>query len=199
VIHNYGRLRILAVPEEADAATRAPQAEISPTELTEVEKFGLTALQLRESREYRIAKENRPRADENWDMRGCTTVVPVPSAVRARSARAPAAPTSAYLEGTVAVGIIIVQGPTADLKFSNAVRTKVVAEVQNGLSFYATANPVAGISFSYDIQIVSLDVAADPNAADLEAHWRKYEPDRRVPDRRAWGTDTGGWLPILDR
>jgi FG-GAP-like repeat len=170
VIHQYGRLQILAIPKEAEAASRRLPAEISMAGLTEVEQLGLAALHLRESREFRTAKQNRPRAGEPWDMPDCTTVVPPPPG--ARAAVAAAAPTSGYLEGTVAVGIIIVEGPTADLKFSDAERTKVVAEVQNGLSFYATTNPVAGISFAYDIQIVTVATPPDPNAADLEALWR---------------------------
>src|SRR5215210_4887832 len=171
VIHQYGRLDILAIPnEESEAASRRLAAEISPSGLTEVEQLGLAALRLRESGEFRTAKQNRPRAGELWDMPDCTTVVPLPPS--ARAAVAAAAPTSEYLEGTVAVGIIIVEGPTADLKFSDSERAKVVAEVQNGLSFYATANPVAGISFAYDIQIVTLATPPDPNAADLEALWR---------------------------
>ncbi len=170
-IHHYGRLRIVTVPEEAaEDASRSLGAEIPASGLTEVERMGLAALRLRDSAEYRNAKQNRPRKGEPWDMHDCTTVVPEPPG--ARAAFAAAAPTSAYLEGTVAVGIVIVQGPTADLRFSDAERTKVVAEVQNGLSFYATTNPVAGISFSYDIQIVTVDTPPDPNAADLEALWR---------------------------
>lgn len=171
VIHQYGRLSILAIPkEEVEAASRRLGEEISLSGLTEVERLGLEALRLRESREYRTAKQNRPRAGELWDMPDCTTVVPLPPG--ARAAEAAAAPTSGYLEGTVAVGIIIVEGPTADLKFSDSERTKVIAEVQNGLSFYATTNPVAGISFAYDIQIVTVATPPNPSAPDLEALWR---------------------------
>ncbi|MBM3564071.1 MAG: VCBS repeat-containing protein, partial [Alphaproteobacteria bacterium] len=47
-----------------------------------------------------------------------------------------------------------------------------VAEVQNGLGYYATTNPLAGISFSYDIQVVDLATPANPAAPDLEALWR---------------------------
>jgi hypothetical protein len=81
-------------------------------------------------------------------------------------------PTSGYLEGSVSVGIVMVEGPTPDLQFSPAERIKVVAEVQNGLGFYATENPIAGISFSFDIQIVQLDIAADAGDPDLEGRWR---------------------------
>jgi hypothetical protein len=173
-IHRYGRVNIVAVPDEAagDARLRAVRPEELPDDLTEVERLGLDALRLRESDAYRQAKQNRPRAGVEWDMPDCTKVVPAPrAAARVVGARA-AGPTSAYLEGTVAVGIVIVQGPTAALKFSDAERTKVIAEVQNGLGWFATANPVAGISFAYDIQNVTLTVPADPEAEDLEALWR---------------------------
>jgi hypothetical protein len=178
VIHRYGELSILAVPggEMPAGVTQTRALGAAETDgLGEVERLGLAALRLRESEEFRKAKENRPRTGEDWDMPGCTTVVPLPAEARAAIAAAAAeapAPTSAYLEGTVAVGIVIVQGPTAALQFTDAEITKVIAEVQNGLGFYATTNPVAGISFSYDIQNVGLAVQPDPNAADLEALWR---------------------------
>jgi hypothetical protein len=176
VIHRYGQLSILAVPggEMPAGVVQSRALGASDTDgLGELERLGLAALRLRESEEFRKAKENRPRAGEDWDMPGCTTVVPLPAEARAAIAAADApAPTSAYLEGTVAVGIVIVQGPTAALQFTDAEITKVIAEVQNGLGFYATTNPVAGISFSYDIQNVGLAVQPDPTATDLEAVWR---------------------------
>ncbi len=174
VIHRYGRVSIVAAGSEAEGEPRARGVQPGdlPGDLTDTERMGLAALQLRDSAEYQTAKRNRPRAGDNWDMPNCTKVVPTPRAsARAVGARA-AGPTSSYLEGTVAVGIIIVQGPTAALKFSDAERTKVVAEVQNGLGWFVTANPVAGISFSYDIQNVTLTTPADPEAEDLEALWR---------------------------
>ncbi|MCK9922394.1 hypothetical protein MXD61_10980 [Frankia sp. AgPm24] len=94
------------------------------------------------------------------------------------SSSAAGVPTSSRLEGSVAVGLILVEGPTADLQFTAAERTKVVAEVQNGLSWYATTNPAADLAFHYDIQIVRLSVAANPNATDLEALWRDPTMDR---------------------
>jgi hypothetical protein len=90
----------------------------------------------------------------------------------ASDANSTAGPLSSYLEGAVAVGLILVEGPTADLQFTAAERTKVVAEAQNGLSWLATSNPAAGITFSYDIQIVRLTQPADASQSDLEAYWR---------------------------
>ncbi len=72
----------------------------------------------------------------------------------------------------MAVGLIIVEGPTPAPQFSAQERTKVAAEVQNGLSWLASMNPSAGISFTYDIRIVPLSIQPDPSAPDLEGHWR---------------------------
>ena len=84
------------------------------------------------------------------------------------------APTSQRLTGSVAVGIIIVEGPNANLTFSAAERTKVVAEVQNGLGWLATQNP-EGLVFKYDIKIVTLNVQPGPGTLTFdqkETRWR---------------------------
>ncbi|MEU0878227.1 FG-GAP-like repeat-containing protein [Lentzea sp. NPDC005914] len=163
-IHRYGRFGV-ARSTGPVAAAGPPQL---PADLSDTERLGIAALRLRESAGYVEAKQSRPRAGEEWDMPDCTSVVPTP----ADEVLAAAGPTSSYLEGTVAVGIVVVQGPTPALRFTDAELVQVVAEVQNGLGFYATANPLAGLSFSYDIQNVTLAVQPDPNAADLEALWR---------------------------
>lgn len=83
-------------------------------------------------------------------------------------------PTSQRLTGSIAVGIIIVEGPNANLKFSEAERTKVVAEVQNGLSWLATQSP-EGLVFKYDIKVVTLNVQRGPSTLtpdQKEARWR---------------------------
>ncbi|MGF7239353.1 MAG: hypothetical protein ACQSGP_31005 [Frankia sp.] len=160
--------------------------------LTSRERLGLDARSLRDSDGYHATKAARPRAGEPWNMGvSCTEVVPTPprgtppagggqaqahatsvTGGDGEAGAAAATPTSSYLEGSVAVGVIIVEGPTADLQFSAAERTKVVAEVQNGLSWYATTNPAADLTFTYDIQIVQVTVAPQPSASDLEAVWR---------------------------
>ncbi|OHV41404.1 MULTISPECIES: hypothetical protein [Pseudofrankia] len=161
--------------------------------LDRTETLGLEAFRLRASAAYRRGKQERPRDGQLWDMEhACTDIAPPrgaaarvrpPAASRSTvAAVAPdgtstpgdvgAAPLSSYLEGSVAVGLVLVEGPTADLQFTAAERTKVVAEAQNGLSWLAAANPAADVTFSYDIQIVRLSQAADPSQDDLEAYWR---------------------------
>jgi hypothetical protein len=181
VLHRYGELRIFALSGGEPSLTGIGPTDLSAEGLGEIERVGLAALRLRESEEFRLAKRNRPRADETWDMRGCTAVVPTPELVERVAAAAAA--TSSYLEGSVAVGIVVVQGPDA-LRFSDGEFAKVLAETQNGLSWYVGTNPDAGISFTWDIQSVTLDLPANPNAPDLEAYWRDpamkalgYSPD----------------------
>src|SRR5215213_5357685 len=63
----------------------------------------------------------------------------------------------------VAVGIIYVQGSTADLQMSSTERTQIAAEIQTGLTWMATLEPDAKISFIFDDvkswKTVSIDAA----------------------------------------
>src|SRR5829696_3024234 len=157
-IHRYGdRVLITAEPRADEALEAMPEAaaiSASASNLSEIEQLGLAAFQLRTRPQYRRAKRNRQRDGHVWNMAGCAGAVQAlpEEAMEALEAFA-GAPTSAYLEGSVAVGIVIVEGPTADLQFSAAERTTVVAEVQNGLSWIASMNPSAGINFTYDIRV----------------------------------------------
>jgi plasmid maintenance system killer protein len=75
----------------------------------------------------------------------------------------------------VAVGLIIVEGPTSNLKFSAAERTKVVAEVQNGLTWLGSQSSPAGVSWFYDLKVITLNVPAGPANETFEQkedRWR---------------------------
>jgi len=199
VVHQYGaRVVVIDTPtDEQAAAARAmavePSAEVLQA-LTAIEQLGYAAYELRESSQYRAEKAARPRDGQSWDtspemQHSCTA----PDASRAAEslarglAIAPAeAPTSQRLTGSVAVGIIIVEGPNANLKFSPDERTKVVAEVQNGLSWLATQNP-EGLVFKYDIRTVSLSV--QPGAGTLS--FEQKEALWRDPAMRQLGYGTG--------
>lgn len=186
VRHIYGpRLVVAAVDGDGG---RAPEAEAEAVsaetrrQLTEAELLGLDAFNMRRSQSYARAKAARPHDGADWDSGraeapacGDITAAHAARAERVRTGEAQGrAETSARLDGSVAVGIVIVEGPTDALKFTEAERTKVVAEVQNGLGWLGGQNP-AGVSWVYDIRVVTLDVA--PGAADLgseqkEALWR---------------------------
>jgi hypothetical protein len=191
VTHQYGpRVLIAAVPSSANAslqqlapaATMADESEALPervrTDLDEAGAMGLAAFQLRNSEAYHEAKSHRPHADEPWDtdtaQQPCLHNGDEPHGA-ALAAEAGAPPLSARLMGRVAVGIIIVEGPTNALKFSAAERTKVVAEVQNGLSWLGSQSSPSGVSFVYDIRVVTLSVQPGPanqTLAQKETRWR---------------------------
>ena len=143
------------------------------------ERLGLDALSLRQSRAYVSAKAKRKHAGADWDSGvaetpACHDITIDDHDAEPGRATMAGAPTSARLTGSIAVGIVIVEGPTAALKFSAAERTKVVAEVQNGLGWLGSQSP-AGVSWVYDIRIVTLAVPSGPdslNSSQREALWR---------------------------
>ena len=159
------------------ASESADIPDAAKSGLDEEESLGLEAFSLRLSPEYKEAKAERPLDDEPWDTEDALNpdAHEVAGSAEVRSAAEAQAPTSSRLTGKVAVGIIIVEGPTNDLKFSAAERLKVVAEVQNGLSWLGSQSSPAGISWVYDIKVVSLTVKPGPNnetGDQKEKRWR---------------------------
>jgi hypothetical protein len=183
VVHVYGS-RVMVMEDSANAEAQAALAfSMEPSNevlgaLSPEEQLGYAAFTLRESSEYQAAKAARPRDGESWDtspdMQHSCTGMDAEGGRTFEAAAMAGAPTSQRLTGTVAVGIIIVDGPNADLKFSQAERTKVIAEVQNGLGWLATQNP-EGLVFRYDIKTVTVNVQPGPDTltgAQMEDRWR---------------------------
>jgi hypothetical protein len=85
-------------------------------------------------------------------------------------------PTSLYMTGTVAVGLVVVSGTGAGLGFSGAEQTKVISEVMEGLQFLTGAEPAANLNFIYSIQFVTINAAAPttpcPSYEACESIWR---------------------------
>lgn len=178
VLQRYGdRVEIRLGTEDGAGAVIPEIPDSLLGELSETERFGVEAVQLRASSDYLEAKANRPRDGEVWNMTSC---IGAPVA-ELRSEAAGAAPdagaealsaTSGYLMGSVALGVVIVSGPTAATQFSDAERIKIVAEVQAGAGFLAAFNPWAGVSFNYDIRPVSISTNPDAVAGTNEARFR---------------------------
>lgn len=188
VMHVYGpRVMIGRVPPESTAALRAaaPVARIAdaaveqiPPDLSEAERLGLEAWNARQTDEFARAKEERPHSGVSWD-----TIEPpdVEETMHgeARSGEsaerlAPPPDMSAFLIGSVAVALVIVEGPTPDLQFSQADRTKVVAEVQEGLTWLAQQEPRANVSWSYDIRTLRVPVAPNTGLSGFEPRERLW-------------------------
>lgn len=168
--------RSAVIEEDAKAAAKAATGSLS-----EVEEMGVEAFALRQSAKYKQAKANRPRAGEEWDSgKGgeplrCADMQAEQEAAGLAPDAQSGAPTSARLTGKVAVAIVIVEGPTAALKFSAAERTKVVAEVQNGLGWLGAQNPAGAVQFFYEIRnptLTTTPLTGNPDSATKEARWR---------------------------
>lgn len=190
-MHFYGpRVLIAEIPPDAEDEIRTVEvlavgekATSIPTEmrsdLGEDALLGLQAFDLRQSKKYLDAKAERPHAEEDWDTQGALPPDAEDVGIdhgNDLSAMAQAgAPTSSRLTGSVAVGIIIVEGPNANLKFSATERVKVIAEVQNGLGWLGSYSSPAAVSWHYDIRIVTLNVQPGSSSLSLaqkEALWR---------------------------
>ena len=139
--------------------------------------LGILGLALRESDEYAASKASRPLEGAPWDADdgttpGCAFLTEADDVAGAPEAGAAPLPTSQRLSGSVAVGLVIVEGPTAALQFSAAEQATVVAETQNGLSWLGARHPTQPVTWRWDIDVVRLDVAADAPASDNEARFR---------------------------
>lgn len=152
VLHDYGpavRIGMSAAP--------GPQAPLNDADLTEQEKLGLKAFRLRLNHAYRQEKESRPHKSASWSgadeqprlHRDHEAVIPPTTGDPDAVAEAPQA---RRLAGRIAVGLVIVSGP-GSLAMSEAQQQKIVAEVQNGLSFLGGQAPARDVTFVYDIQL----------------------------------------------
>jgi hypothetical protein len=180
VLHDYGpRLRIAlgAPPPPPDDS---PAAAPAPTEaLSEAEQLGLDAFLLRQSPQYASAKSARPYAGRSWGEASHEgPQVPDDHAgaegVDAAS-EAPALGTSDRLTGRVAVGLIMVSSSRSGLELTSQEQVKIVAEVQNGLTWLAAQSPGKDVTWVYEINTVTVDVPDTTSGSTyetFEAPWR---------------------------
>lgn len=182
VLHRFGDRVEIGLGAEGGTGASIPELPEAVLEsLSETERFGVEALRLRASPEFAAAKAERPYDGEVWDMPGCAeapgaglALIERPEALspEALEALAGAPGTSEYLMGSVALGVVIVNGPTAATQFSAAEQTRVVAEVQAGTGWLAGFNRWAGVSFNYDIRVVNITTQPDAAASDNESRFR---------------------------
>src|SRR2546425_2550300 len=194
VLHRYGtRILISNLPAQATKAFAGAPGVVRqhtgvvadvPSGLSETEGLGVNAWNLRQSRGFIGAKDRRPHDGLRWDATG---VAPGPTppdgpgmehvteTTALRAVGLFGEDTSLYLIGSVAVGLLLVDGPTPDLQFTEDEKTKIVAEYQEGLGWLALREPRASVTFAYDIQVVRIAIAPDSALSGyeaLESRWR---------------------------
>lgn len=198
VLHEYGSSVRIGI-----GGGGRPSAALNEESLSDAEKSGLQAFRLRLSEPYRARKASRPYADVPW---GSSTAVPQLHRDRQAVIRgapvaqdpsaAPAgAPEAKRLAGRVAVGLVIVSGP-GSLAMTDAQTRKIVAEVQNGLSYLGGQAPARDVTFVYDIQVAQIDVSdtqsAPPAGTKPDDLYEYYERPWRDAALAAIGQAPGG-------
>lgn len=100
-------------------------------------------------------------------------------------------PTSQYLAGSVAIGLVIVSRDNGPEMMTQAEQTKVVLEAQRALTWLATLEPRAKVSFVFDIRPVTVPVPPGPYAGAGDAY-EAYEKDWRDAALAEMGYPEGG-------
>jgi len=83
---------------------------------------------------------------------------------------------SAYLKGSVAMGLVVVSGPDSDLQFSDGNKVRVLGEVMEGLQFLAREAPLFDVVFDFDINFININAAKDSTCNS----GTKYEPCEKI-------------------
>ncbi|WFT81379.1 hypothetical protein QA634_05930 [Methylobacterium sp. CB376] len=166
VLQQYGRIAITL----GDVGVTSP---INEENLYETERLGLDAFRLRSEQSYRKAKANRPANALTWGGDGPRA--PLDKGDLERSFDPPPGAPAAYrLIGRVAAGLVIVSGPGA-LAFTQAERTKIVAEVQNAHAWLSSQSPAKDVTFVPIINQVDVTAADNPQGGSYESQeqfWR---------------------------
>lgn len=198
VLHDYGaRVKIgLGRPSPRLKTMMAAAAPPAPEAETVSERLGEQAFAYRRSGDFGAAKRQRAHVARSWGARdagGPQPLVPlVGRAAESGQVGAPPAPArsrslSDRLAGRIAVGLVLVSGPTPDLTLSEDEQIKIAAEVQNGLTWLAGNSPARDVTWAQHIETLTVDVADTPSAAD----WEDYEAPWRDAALRQLGMPVG--------
>lgn len=173
MLHDYGRRTRIGVGTPGPALTALAAASQPPVGAeTLSERLGGEAFAYRASSEFRAAKRGRAHGGRDWgSMEAGGPLPPVPTL---DEAAAPAG-FSDRLAGRIAVGLIMVSGPTPALTLGDDEQRKIVADVQNGLGWLGLQSPARDVTWAYDIQAVTVavpDTTQGTSFEDFEAPWR---------------------------
>jgi hypothetical protein len=81
-------------------------------------------------------------------------------------------PTSLRMIGKVAIGLVIVSRDQGPEQMTTAEQTKIVQEVQRALTWLATVEPRAKVSFYYDIKPITVSTLPGPYSGTFDAYER---------------------------
>lgn len=171
---------VASLPGSVDPQSLGASTPEKPSTLDQVSQLSVDAWQgLQEKSSERAPSETEGLS---WDTPGFEPPNPKHDEDSGdRSSESPESPqlssgtpTSLYMTGSVAVGIVIVSGTQSDLVFSSSEQQKVIQEVQEGLDFLANAEPRANLTFIYDIRLITVSATPGPTTSyeAAEGPWR---------------------------
>jgi hypothetical protein len=185
IIHEYGpniRISLASGSDSDDETGRISAAPLNLEVLNATERFGYEAFVLRNTSEYATAKSSRPYDGEKWDRDAGSapadddgSIGSVVATSPALQSRTSAPGTSDRLTGRVAVGTIIVSGPSPRLRISQSEQSDIFADIQNGLSWLAAQSPLKDVTWVHDIRSATVTVPDTTSGSACEAFespWR---------------------------
>ncbi|MGE5506607.1 MAG: hypothetical protein ACM31L_19445 [Actinomycetota bacterium] len=180
VLHDYGRRVRIGLGTPTPAMRAMSGFAMEPGEPTLSERLGEQAFSLRQSGDFRKAKAARAHGGRSWGEAdgGPEPLVPVTglSAPSGGIMGSPPPPSlSDRLAGRIAVGVIIVSGPTPALTVTDEEQVKIAAEVQNGLTWLASKSPARDVTWAQHFDALTVDVpdrSSAPHREAYEAPWR---------------------------
>ncbi|MEO8015831.1 MAG: hypothetical protein ABI642_16955, partial [Polaromonas sp.] len=178
---------VAELPDAVDEAAMTASTDQPTQPLDEASQLAVDAWTNGvQARSARAGQARSATEDLSWDTPGYEPPRELETLeVRTRAAGAPevpsestGTPTSRYLIGSVAVGVVLVSRNTGAEVLSSAERVKIIQEVQEGLGWLAGVEPRARVSFVYDIRTVTVSSAPGPYAGVADAY-ESYERDWR--------------------
>lgn len=144
---------------------------------------GLSVLEVLAVRAWQASLVPRaPAPTHAWDAPGFEQPVhidPVPTTGGGGGGGAqPAPPPTPVMVGSIAIGIVMVSGPTTALRITGSEQQKIVQEVMLATDFLANAEPRARISFDYDIQPIDVRTKAGTRRSTSDPYERYEAPWR---------------------
>ena len=83
-------------------------------------------------------------------------------------------PSSLYMIGSVVVGVVVVSRDQGAEQLTTAEHRHILQQVEQGLDFLANAEPRARLTFVYDYQPITVDVAPGPDAT-IGGRYERFE------------------------
>jgi hypothetical protein len=210
-VHKFGETAFVAeLPDSVDLADLTASTAEPTHPLDEVTQLAVDAWA--SSIEKRIEGAPPPGEGEQWDAPGFEPPLEFDTAsenahalddeddtapakalatgVEELPAESTGTPTSEYLVGSVALGLVLVSRDTGDEEMTQAERIEIVREVQEGLDFLAGVEPRAKVSFVYDIRLITVD--SEPGPYDGAANaYERFERDWRDAALASMGFPAG--------